>query len=187
MTKEILRLTATLLGLGDVIKYIDEENGDEQAEAKVDELIFHLNKVVREITGAFYPLTNEELLISNKDAEIDFATFSKTPCKIREVINRIGLGVDFQMGLSGVKVGLANYCYKVKYNYLPEPVTKLSDPLNLPIGLEAYIVCYGIAEEYALSRLLYDEAQMWRAKYVNSLDKLINRISEKRFAARKLK
>ena len=86
-----------------------------------------------------------------------------------------------------IKVGFPSTNYLVEYNYLPNKINSVKETLSLPLGVEYFTICYGIASEYALSKLLYSEAEMWESKFKNSLLKFKGVKGERRFYARRLK
>lgn len=189
MTKDILKLSATLLGLDDVYTYLSSETNQVSPEInkKIDDLIVYLNYILREITKEYYPLKHKEKLISSNQCEIFYNTFSFQPLAIKDIKNHFNDSVTFNIYPEYLKVGKPNEEYIVEYNYYPNQIKNVNDRLNLPIGLEPFIICYGIASEFALSRLLYSEAEMWEGKFKNSLDNFKSRIGERRFFARRLK
>jgi len=189
MTKEILKLSATLLGLDDVLLFLtgDNEEPSQDVKQKIDNLITYLNYILREISKEYYPLVHSEVLPSNDQCEIYYNSFTFSPIAIKDLKDSFNNSVTFNLYPSFIKVGKPSSNYLIKYNYSPNPITSLNDTLNLPIGLEYFIICYGIASEYALSKLLYSEAEMWEGKFKSSLETFKSRVGERKFFARRLK
>lgn len=189
MTKDILLLSATMLGLDDVIMHLSQPepaDADDEVKTKENELIAYLNYVVSQIVKEFMPLSNCEKVCSDSSCQIMYDKLSKQAVSIR-MVSLYGRQVTFNLYPEYLKVGRPNQEYEVFYNYVPEKVKDLTDNLELPLGLSEFVICYGIASEYALSKLLYDEANMWQDKYKNALENLTCRSKERRFYARKLK
>ncbi len=190
MTQDIIKLSATFLGLDDVVTYLsitsDDSPSDEVA-AKINQLIIFTNYIVREITREYYPLKHEETVTSSDEGVISFTSLSKSAVAIKDVKNCLGLSVKYSIYPEFINVDNANAKYNVFYNYAPEAIESIEDDIELPFGLDYFIVCYGIASEYALSKGLYEEANMWESKFINSLKNLNTRYTEKRFKCKRLK
>jgi len=189
MTQEIIKLSATLLGLDDIIAYLNDTTIplDDDSKRKMDDLLLYLNYILREITKEYYPLSHEEIVSSDNQCQIFFKNFSKTPIAIKDVKDDSNNSVTFNLYPEFIKIGKPLSRYLVKYNYLLPKITSINDKLILPIGLEPFIICYGIASEYTLSKLLYNESEMWESKFKTSLENIKSRIGERRFFARSLK
>lgn len=188
MTKEILKLSATFLGLYDVVSFLNNPstNINEDIRNQLDELLVYMNYILREVTKEYYPLSYEEDIYSNEQCEISFQSFSKNIISIKEVINENN-NVTYNIYPTYIKVGKPNTKYLISYNYVLDSVKDINSELILPLGLEPFIICYGIASEYATSKLQYDEANMWESKFKNALQSLKFKVIERKFNSRKLK
>lgn len=190
MTKDILKLSSTLLGLDDVVEYLNsnqEEAPSEEVSEKINQLLVLTNYILREITKEYYPLSYEEVIFSDSNCQIFYSNFSKRVIAIKDIKNESNLSVTFNLYPEFIKVGCPNAQYFVSYNYTLESIQNINQHLTLPLGLDYFIVCYGIASEYALSKLLYNEAEMWDNKFRNSLERIKSKTGERRFFARRLK
>ena len=69
MTKEILKLTATFLGLEEVSNYHSSEEETEPGEEvknQINQLIIFMNYVIREIAKDYFPLNFKETISSDQ-------------------------------------------------------------------------------------------------------------------------
>lgn len=190
MTKEILKLSATLLGLEDVVTFLNQSSNDTpntEILEKINELIVFTNYIVREVTKDYYPLSYDEKVRSDDQCQIYFNKLSKNAIAIKDIKNDSKLSVTFNLYPEYIKVGSPNANYSILYNYVPECIQSYSQPFTLPLGLDYFVICYGVASEYALSKLLYGEADMWESKFKNALENIKSRVGERRFLARRLK
>ncbi len=187
MTKEIIKLSALLLGLDDVVNHINNNTEASQDTLnKIDELIVFANYILREVTKEYFPLYTEEEVTSDNNSQIFFDKLKNIATAIKD-IKQNSNSVTFNLYPTFIKVGKPNQTYNVCYSYIPKPIQSLSDELYLPLGLDYFVICYGIASEFALSKLLYSEADMWESKFKNSLSQLKSRVGERRFYCRRLK
>ena len=189
MTKNILKLTATFLGLDDVTTYLSDTTLTPSSEVlkDINQLIIFTNYVLRELTRDYYPLKYNETKTSNQNSEIAFNTLSKTAISINEVKNKLGLSARYTLFPDHITLENPNTEYTIFYNYCPAAISTISDSLTLPLGLDYFIVCYGVASEYSLSKGLYEEASMWENRFINSLKSIKGKVGEKRFSTRRLK
>lgn len=189
MTKEILKLTANFLGLDKLTDYLsnEEETASDEVKADVNQLLIFMNYIVREITKDYFPLCHKESIMSDSDGKIYFDKLSKKAIMIKDVKNLIDLSCHYEIYPEYIKLENPNTEYKVFYNYTPKTILNITEEAELPFGLDYFIVCYGIASEYCLSKGSYDEAHMWESKFVSALKSIKNRNKERRFFARRLK
>ena len=188
MIKDIIKLSATFLGLSDVIEYLKDTSNTPSNETteKIEDLILFTNYVIREITKSYFPLSHTEETISNESCEINFSSLSKTAIAIKSIKNSLNQSVTFNLYPNFIKVGFPLSKYTITYNYIPAKIQNLEDSLDLPLGLGFETISYGVASEYALSRLLYNEADMWESKFKNSLENIKSRHGERKFYSRRL-
>jgi len=189
MTKDIIKLSATLLGLDDVVNYLSspEEQPSEIVSTKINELIVITNYCLRQIVKEYFSLNHKEIVCSDSNCQIEYKNLSKTPISILDIKNNANLSVTFNLYPEFIKVGTPNSNYLISYNWLPNNIESINQEITLPFGLDYYILCYGVASEYSLSKLLYSEAEMWESKFKNALSSLKNLKGERRFFARRLK
>ena len=189
MTKNILKLTSTFLGLDEVNTYLSDTSTTPSSEVTntINQLINFINYIMREITREYYPLKTSETVSSDNDRVINFNTLTKTITAIDDVKNRAGLSVRYSLYPDHIKMENANTEYTLFYSYSPSAISTIQDSLKLPLGLDYFVVCFGVASEYCLSKGLYEEAGMWENRFINSLKSIKGRFGEKRFKTRRLK
>lgn len=188
MTKDIIKLSATFLGLTDVLDYIKNPSTQPSTEVsnKIEDLLLFTNYILREITKSYFPLLCEEEVTSSTSCEIPFSSLSQSAVAIKSIKNGLGQKVTFNLYPNFIKVGTPSSKYMVSYNYVPEKIQTIDQALELPLGLGYEVVAYGVASEYALSKLLYSEADMWESRFKNSLENVKNRAGDRRFFSRRL-
>jgi len=189
MTKDILKLTSTFLNLDDVTNFLslNESEPSEGVRAKISELLTLTNYVAREITKGYFPLSSSETKTSDEEGRIHFSKLERKAISVKDIKNSLGLSVSFELYPTYVKLETINSPYTIYYNYVPSPVTSIDEAIELPFGLDYFVVCFGVASEFCLSKGLYEEAQMWESKFLNSLSMTKPRCHERRFFARRLK
>lgn len=190
MTKDILKLSSTFLHLDDTLAFLTSSENvepNENVKNQINQLIVFTNYIIREITKDYYPLYFKETISSDQDGKIFYNKLSKTAIRIKDVKNFLDLSCHFEIYPEYLKLENANTEYKIFYSYVPNTIKTIEDEAELPFGVDYFIVCYGVASEFALSCGLYDEAEMWESKFKNALRSLKSQIGERRFFARRLK
>lgn len=190
MTKEIFKLTSSFLGLDDVTNYLsssEDQTPSEEVKNQLNQLMILMNFVMLKIAKDFVQLNFKETIYSDQEGKIYFSKLQKHAIRIKDVKNFLDLSCQFEIFPDHIKVENANTEYKVFYCYSPKSVLTLSDEIELPFGVDYFVVCFGIASEYLSSKGLYDEAEMWESKFENEIKNQKHIHGERRFFARRLK
>lgn len=190
MTKEILKLVSTFLKLDKITNYLtssDSTQPDEEVSAQLNQLLIFTNYVVSEIAKDYFPLYNKETITSDQDGRIYFNRLTKKAIRIKDVKNFLDLSCFFEIYPEYLKVDNANTEYKIFYSYIPKKLNSINDEIELPFGVDYFVVCFGVASEFASANGLYEEAQMWEDKFVSELKSIRSKTGERRFFARRLK
>lgn len=190
MTNEILKLTSTFLGLDKTTEYLVSDRSqepDDETKQQINQLLIFMNYVLREITKNHFPLSQKETISSDQDGKIYFSKLKRTAIQIKDVKNFLDLSCHFEIFPDHLKVDNANTEYKIFYSFAPKTVNSLDDEVELPFGVDYFVVCFGIASEFALLKGLYEESQMWESKFNSELKSIKSRSGERRFFARRLK
>ena len=189
MTKDIIKLSATLLGLDEIVNYLDKKTSTltSQMQSNLQDLTTFTSYILREITKEYIPLSHTEEIASDSQCQISFSKLSKKILAVKDIKDSFGNSATFNLYPDYIKVGFPNKTYTITYNYTLGPISSVEQSLTLPLGLDYFTVSYGVASEYALSRLLYSEADMWESKFKNSLESVRSRVGERRFYSRRLK
>ncbi len=170
MTKEILKLTATFLGLEEVSNYLSSEEETEPSEEvknQINQLIIFMNYVIREIAKDYFPLNFKETISSDQEGKIFYNKLKKTAIRIKDIKNFLDLSCHFEI--------------------VPKNINNITEEVELPFGVDYFIVCFGVASEYLSSKGLYEEAEMWESKFLSELKSIKHIHGERRFFARRLK
>lgn len=190
MTKEILKLTSTFLGLDKTTEYLASDQTrepDDETKQQINQLLIFMNYVLREITKNYFPLSQKETISSDQEGKIYFSKLKRTATQIKDVKNFLDLSCHFEIFPEFLKVDNPNTEYKVSYSFAPKTVQSINDEVELPFGVDYFVVCFGIASEFALLKGLYEESQMWESKFNSELKSLKSRTGERRFFSRRLK
>lgn len=190
MTKEILKLVSTFLKLDKTTLYLSgpsDESPSEEVEAQINQLLIFINYVVSEITKDYFPLYCKETISSDRDGKINFNNLSKTAIRIKDVKNFLDLSCTFEIYPEYLKVENPNSEYKIYYSYVPKKIHSIDEQIELPFGVDYFIVGFGVASEFALANGLYDEAKMWESKFLDGLKSTKSTHGERRFFCRRMK
>jgi hypothetical protein len=184
--KEIVKLAAIYLQLEEVLAL--ETFGGDVAEAdantakNLELLVRCLNLVYNELASDYVPLKHsEEVLV--EDGEIDINTLEKRLISVLKLANKDGKNVKYKVYPTAIKI--ENGTYDLEYSYLPNEV-ELTDSIEEFGGkLTERIIAYGVASEYTLISGLFDEAELWKKRFLDSLIVATGKKSEIKMPARR--
>ena len=174
--KEVLRLAAGLLGLG-------EDSVEDGENIEQNALLLRCGNLVHDEVASEYlpPETSETVTV--KDGFLPYEALSERCSAIRLVTDANGNKVRFHARAHGAS--LANGVYRVVYRYLPASVG-MEDNLTVDAGrLSARVLAYGVAAEYCLLSGLFQEAITWERKYRDSLLSICGRSTAMRLPNRR--
>ncbi|HEY8423463.1 MAG TPA: hypothetical protein VIL23_01720 [Clostridia bacterium] len=168
--KDIVIETATLLKLDNVLR-LKELGGDlDDAQAKKDlELIKTcINLVLKEIASFYVPLkTVEEVLVKN--SKIPYVDLQKPALDIKSVKDSCGQKRYFKVYPSYIYTDCEGKCH-IEYAYLPANVADLDEKTEYQNSkITSSIIAFGAAREYCFIMSMYEDAQMWDARFKDSL------------------
>lgn len=167
---DVIKLSAVLLQLEDVLASISEEGQldqeqQERAEADKKLLLRCANLVVGEVAAEYLPLKATEVL-SSPDGNIEYSAFSRRPIEVYSV-RRNGAKCRYKMYPHKLitEAGEVEVCY----SYVPQSVG-IDEELDFAEGkLTPRVLAYGTAAEYCLINCLHQEAGVWDKRYKDSL------------------
>ena len=182
MLRDLIYLSSFYLNLDEVTDYLNSLT-DETPLTKpndVDKLIGLANLTIRKVVREFAPLYSEENCSSNSNCEISYSSLTNDVCNIKSVSTPDGLNSTFRVFPEYIKVGRPNNAYSVCYSFYPTELTELSDNLVLPVGVTKEAISFGMCAEYLTISGMFDEADMFEAKFKESLaDGLIHQRERK--------
>ena len=186
--KEIVKLSATYLGLYDVLSLLaktDETggilSGDEAGVKETNLLTLCSNIIVDELACTYFPMIKTEKK-NAVNGKILFSELSENVTEIKKVENVAGRDIRFVSGFDGIEVseGVA----VITYRFSP-PNYGLDETVAFKEDIPLRIMAYGVCAEYCLTEKNFDESVMWRNRFVNSLCEFIKpenkRIKERSF------
>lgn len=175
--KEILKLTAKLLGEKQIISLLSGEICDDYKSALEDKdlLLSCYNATTEELACEYLPLEFTEDFLQVVDNKIQFCTFSKRPLKIVSVCDLNDNKLPYKLINDYINVEKSKV--RVTYQYRPtmqgeEEEAVFSDNLIGPFTL-----AYGIASLYCLQRGRHADAEAFFEKYFSAIK---SRVAERR-------
>ena len=168
--KDIIKVQALLVGRQDVFDYLsDKTQNPETATIKtVDLMVNCANLILSELACTYIPMTTTFVA---SEGEIVFADLPERIIEIQSLKDRSGREKSYKF--TPEKISGLNKGDVLEYSYLPSNYgldeTVGYDEIQIPVRLLAYAV----ASEYLLTERAFDEAVMWRNRYVNELGDMV--------------
>ena len=154
-------------------------NLDDKQTDLVNMFVECFNLIANEIACDYIPHYERDTF-KTSDFKISFSSFASSPLKIVSVLDKGGHKVRFK-AFDDYLMALAS---EVTVTYLSQPEEKgLNDNITTIIPMRVY--AYGMAREYYLMQTLYEEADIWQERFVQSLQSLSHRKSETKVPARR--
>ena len=184
--KEIIKLTAIYLQMEEVLE-LSELGGEvteptELASKNLELLVRCLNLVYSEIASDYLPLKHcEDVEVEN--SEITISALSKKLINVLSLVDLYDKSVKYKVYPTSIKV--ENGSYKLEYSYMPEAVTIESDVEEFGGKLCERVFAYGVASEYSLISGLFDEATLWKKRFLDALLAVNSKKSEVKMPARR--
>ena len=175
--KEILILTAKLLGEKQIVNLLTKQTCDdlERVSEDKDILLSCYNATTEELALEYLPLEFCEEFSGVTDNKIYFSAFSKKPLKIVSVCDKMDNKVTYKIVNNYLFVERDNV--KVTYEYRPAIQTEDDEAVFSDNVIGPFTLCYGIASLYCLQKGRHSDAEGFFEKYFSAIR---SRIAEKR-------
>ncbi len=174
--KNVLKITADLLGEKDVKDYLSGNVPDDSEYCKTTTALLKrcYDMVTDELACEYAPILYSEQLES-KNGKIAYSAFTKNPLKILSVKDENGKKCCYKPFIDYLEV--ADGLKSVVYEYRPKIQTEDEEAIFSNYKTGEYTLIYGIAAEFCLERGRVNESEIWSNKYYQGLK---GRLSERR-------
>ena len=175
--KEILVLTAKLLGEKQIVNLLTRQTCDDLERVSEDKetLLSCYNATIEELALEYLPLEFCEEFSGVTDNKIYFSSFSKKPLKINCVCDLNDNKVDYKIVNDYIQV--QKKAVKITYEYRPAMQTEDDIALFSDNLIGPFTLCYGIASLYCLQKGRHSDAEGFFERYFSAIK---SRIAEKR-------
>jgi hypothetical protein len=166
--KEVIKITATMIGREDVVDYLDGvKDGDlTETEKTVEIMVRLVNLVINELACSFIPMKTIEQTL-NSGGKVYYRTLKYNPLEIKGVFNSAGEKVGFSVEHTFVKIDIPNAL--IEYSYFP-PKYSLDDEIGYSEkDVSARVLAYGLSAEYAITQGCFKDAVMWHKRYADGV------------------
>lgn len=164
--KNIIKLTAILLGRENVVDYLQTGDGDTQTLYQVDVMTRCANVVLNELACTYAPMVICEI-VNTKNGRIYYSEFKEVLRKIRRVTGLNGKDASFEKHTEYLSV--KEPCVTVEYEYVPcnygtDDIVGYSET-----SVPTRIIAYGTCAEYCLTERAFDDAVIFHKKYTDGI------------------
>ncbi len=170
--KDIIESSAVYLNKQEILDYFNNtyEFDTTEIEANVNTMIKLTNLVISELSLGYIDLISIEKVVASS-GKINYLDLSKTPVKILDVVDEKGNSIYFRVKEDHVET--SNSAVNIKYKYLP-PEYQLNDVIGYSEKeVSLATLSYGLCAEFCIVQCRFDEALMWRNRYIAEINKLI--------------
>lgn len=158
--------------------YKGEEPLNSEDAEEVKKLISCYNITVSELSEEYLPLIYQEDLNSN-DNKFYYSNFTKTPIEIKSVYKKstdclTGKETSLDFKVYPTYFEANDNTVSVEYEYLPKyasDINEESEYLNSVISDR--VLAEGVVAEYCIIKGMFEQALMWRDRFVKSVQSCI--------------
>lgn len=167
----VLSTAAFLTGKRDLSEKITAQlNGEEvlsqEETEEIGKLIGYYNITVSELSDEYFPLVERENMKS-QDGRFYYKNFKKVPLEIKSVTSG-NIPVTFKVYPTYFTAEPGDV--EVTYAYRYENKKNLDDICEyFGTSISERIIAEGVVSEWLMNDGMFEEAVMWRTRYVNSL------------------
>ena len=168
IVKDIIKNTAKLLNLTDVLEYYKDEtvSPSDDVTNTISDLLLAVNTTNNCVASLYFELTSSSN-VSSTNGVIPFSSItSKDIVEIKDIKDSFGNDVKYKILSDGIHILDGNYV--VSFSYLPEEVA-ISDDINYYQRLNTLMFSYGVAGEYLFLKGNVEEAYIWDKRFKDLL------------------
>ncbi len=170
--KDVVKLTALMLGREDVMRYFENEeqtNVGEDTLSTVKTMAELVNLVISELATSYVPLTCSEEM-KPVQGRIYFSDLKNTPLKVVRVSDGFGAEINYTQYPEFIAV---DRNVVIEYEYLPKNSgIEEQFPYEERV-VPSRVLAYGVAAEFCIVECNFEQAVMWHKRYVSNLEEIL--------------
>ena len=161
---DVLEQAIKLLGIPDLTLSTEED------DARLDVLVNALAVCYLRLITEYVPLEREET-VTVSGGSFDTNTLQEPFFDVIKLIDQKGEGAKFR--LRGRTLLAEDGTYTLRYGCLPQSYPALDGTLEVAPQITLPLLARGVAAEYALSSMMYEESLLHERKYKEGLMKVL--------------
>lgn len=164
--KDIIKLTAVLLGRENIVLYNHDDKADSNTLYQVDVLTRCTNLVVNELASTYVPMIKREQVNSN-GGKVNFSELSENALKILKVYDVNGNELECKFHPEYLQANKS--VGEILYRYIPSNYGYTDIMGYKETEVPARIIAYGVTAEYCLTERMFEDACAWHKKYMDGI------------------
>ncbi len=168
--KDVIKISATHLNMPTIVKYCNDGGTiDNELLKEVEKLTLLTNLVVTELAETYIPAVKLERVVPHAN-RVNFSALTFRPIKIIGVFDYQGREIDYTLSAEYVE---GDGIDMISYQYIPE-IKEFEDTLDYNESqTSSALLALGLSAEYCLTIGRFDEAVMWRKRFVEGVKEKI--------------
>ena len=162
---DILSKALSLLGIEDLTVAANS------TDSRLAKLVNALGVCYMQLITEYAPLEKEEA-ISVSNGSFNAATLASPIFDVARLTNEAGRAVKCR--LKGSTLFAEDGNYKLRYYYLPSSYPAIGGSVEVPTQITLPLLARGVAAEYALESMLYEESLLHERKYKEGLRSVLS-------------
>lgn len=170
--KDIIRSACTFLDDKEVADYLGGNAvGNADILKRVNTYANLCNLTITELAAGYIPMTTaENVSLSEGKANFSDLTFGVT--RIIGVKTIDGDDISFKLFPTYIKTDKNLASCVIEYEYAP-PNYGLTDTVGFKKTVSATLMAYGLCAEFCVKEGRFEEAVMWRKRYIDGVERII--------------
>lgn len=170
LVKDIIKKACKLIGISDVLNYLNDESEDAtlstDASEKLNELLLAVNLTNNTIASQYFEIS-ASTKCDNPSGVVSFESITtKNIVDIKKVTDQENNDIDYKVLSDGIHSDYKSLI--VYYTYIPDDLT-ISDSVDYYLKLSEITFAYGVVSEYLFLVGDLEEASIWDEKFKNIL------------------
>ena len=172
---DVLKTASLYSNLTETLEPIFNEDNDISTSALAEYAILlgAFNRAVKKIASNYFDALSASVITINSDGEFDLSTLS---LKCQKVLSLFSGSKKLKFKVKGQTL-FTNYSgiATITFAYIPDDYLASSD-FDLFPYLDIGTLSMAVASEYSYSKAIYDDAQMWQERFLDSVKNIKSRM-----------
>ena len=173
MILDIIEHVASLLGNDALLSECATAKQQQQAyqmSSEMQKLLYFVNSVNAELARHYFPLSFTNAVETDVNGKIMVNSLQRKPFEIKSVEDCLGNTFSYELFPTYLQLRKPNTMVLVTYFALPETCESVLEDVECDLRVTEKLLAYGTAAEYAMSKVLSEEAEIFQTKFLSLID-----------------
>lgn len=173
MILDVIKHVASLFGNDALMEECETAKEQKDAflpSAEMKKLLYFVNSVNAELARHYFPLSFTTAIETDAAGNILVSGLEKKPFEITRVEDCLGNSFSFKLTPTLIQTNKPNAMLIVSYYAMPKQAETVFEEAECDLRVTDKLLAYGTAAEYAMSKVLSEEAEIFQTKFLSLID-----------------